>query len=339
MFFNISRYHIKRNPFRRFFLSTLLLLSLSLSFNGCQRPASREPVSAVGFYFDTVIQISIYDPQKQELLDSCMELAAHYENLFSATKEESDIWNINHSGGTPVTVSEDTLLLLQKALSYAELTDGLADPTIGSLSQLWNFGSDNQQLVPSDARIREALSHVDYRGVILQGNEVLLKDPDARMDLGFIAKGYIADRMKEYLCSQGVTSAQINLGGNIMVIGNKPGNLPFRIGIQKPFAPSGTALTTVELTNRGIVSSGSYERCFEKDGTLYHHILSPQTGYPIRSGLSQVSILSESCVDADALSTVCFLSGYEKAVSLLENFPDTQAVFVTEDGEILYYHF
>lgn len=325
---------------KKFFHCFVLFLSCILSISllsGCARQVT--PLSATGFYFDTVITITLYQPCEQELLDQCMELAEHYENLFSPNIEGSDIWRINHGNGNYVTVSEETLSLLSTAISYAKLSDGLVDPAIGALSSLWNFGSDNHQIVPSKEAINDALLHTGYTLIEIKEGGVRLSDVHASIDLGFIAKGYIGDRIREYLLSEGVTSATINLGGNVIALGQKPDNTPFKIGIQKPFEPSGTSALVLELSDKSVVSSGNYERYFIQNDTLYHHILSPQTGYPVDSGLSQVTIISDQSVDGDALSTLCFILGYEKAARLLTDYPEVQAVFITTDGQIIYYNF
>ena len=330
-----SAFQIKCSGLKCLILAAFLFPTILLS--GCGRQST--PVSDTGFYFDTVITITLYEEDNKSLLDECMALAGHYEALLSPTVEGSDVWKINANPGTFITVDKDTLSLLQEALSYAEVSDGMVTPSIGALSSLWNFGSDCPQMVPESQAIQNALAHIDYHSIEIQGSRVRLNDPEAVIDLGFIAKGFIADKMKEFLLSKGVTSALINLGGNLVAVGSKPDGTPFKIGIQKPFASSGTAALTLDLTDISVVSSGNYERYFEKDGRLYHHILSAETGYPVENELSQVTILSPDSTQADALSTLCFILGYEKAVRLLENYPDVQAVFITEDGQILYYHF
>lgn len=330
-----SVFQIKCSGLKCLILAAFLFPTILLS--GCGRQST--PVSDTGFYFDTVITITLYEEDSKSLLDECMALAGHYEALLSTTVEGSDVWKINANPGTFITVDKDTLSLLQEALSYAEVSDGMVTPSIGALSSLWNFGSDCPQMVPESQAIQNALAHIDYHSIEIQGSRVRLNDPEAVIDLGFIAKGFIADKMKEFLLSKGVTSALINLGGNLVAVGSKPDGTPFKIGIQKPFASSGTAALTLDLTDISVVSSGNYERYFEKDGRLYHHILSAETGYPVENELSQVTILSPDSTQADALSTLCFILGYEKAVRLLENYPDVQAVFITEDGQILYYHF
>lgn len=315
---------------KTYFLPGLLIFILLLA--GCH--VTQSPKSATGFYFNTVITVTIYDHPSEKLLNGCMELASHYEQLFSRTLEGSDIWRINHSGGSYVTVDSETLSLLNTALTYSRLSDGLVDPTIGSLSALWNFGEENQGNVPSDLAIQQALSHVNYRNILISGNQVALSDPDACIDLGFIAKGYIADRIKEYLVSEGIHSGIINLGGNVLAIGSRPSGESFQIGIQKPFDQTGAIVSSLSLTDKSMVSSGNYERYFEKDGTLYHHILSTSTGYPAKSGLSQVTIISSQSVDGDALSTLCFILGYEKGLEFIEGLENVDAVFITTDGTI-----
>lgn len=323
-------------------LSVLLTVILSAAFlllAGCSLSSgsafsSQDRQTRTGFYLNTVISVTIYGPASEDLLDGCMELAAYYENLLSRTMEGSDVWNINHSGGRPVTVHEETLRLLETALSYAEMSEGLVDPTIGTLSILWNMGEENQGIIPDGREIKQALSHVNYKNVRIDGSQVSLEDPECRLDLGFIAKGYIADRMREYLLSKGVTSAIINLGGNVSAIGCRPDKTPFRVGVQKPFAQTGDYSLVLEIEDLSVVSSGNYERYFEKDGVLYHHILSTRDGSPARTGLDSVTIICSRSVDGDALSTLCFLLGYEKGRALVESLDDTEAVFITEDGSV-----
>ncbi len=312
----------------------IILFSLTaLSMSACTRSA--EPVSRQGFYFDTVIRITLYDTADEALLDHCFALAETYENMLSKTKENSDVWKLNHAEGSMVELHEDTLTLLRAALSYAELTEGKVDPTIGSVNRLWDFTSPEAAALPDDAALAKALPHVDYRAVTIDGSLAALNDPYAELDLGFIAKGYIADCIKEYLVSQGVTSALINLGGNVLAIGSKPDGSPFKVGIQEPFAPAGTTAYTLPVTNQSVVSSGNYERYFEKDGQIYHHILDTETGYPVWNDLSEVTVLCASSMEGDALSTACFILGAEKGMALIESLPDTEAIFITSDGEIL----
>ena len=318
-------------------LSVLLLLTLFLpilSLAGCS--ADTSPVSQNGFYFDTIIQITVYSVKDASCLDGCFALAETYENMLSATVEGSDVWRINHSKGEPVTVSDDTISLLTTALTYAELSGGKIDPTIEPVSALWDFHTEDEPSVPSDTAIKEALSHVDYTAVTITGNTVTLEDPEAAIDLGFIAKGYIADRIKDYLVSNQVKSALINLGGNILVLGSKPDGSAYHIGIQEPFAEDGSAITTVSVRDKSLVSSGVYERYFYQDGVLYHHILDTSTGYPLNNNIAGVTILSDSSVVGDALSTTCYCLGLEAGMNLIESLDQVEALFITMDNELYY---
>lgn len=320
---------------KAYFLFCLILASLCPFFlTGCQRNAAE--TTKTGFYLNTVVSITLYDRSGEDpLFDEAMSLIGEYDSLLSKTAEGSDIYCINHADGSPVEVDARTAELLSIALSYASLSDGLVDPTIGTLSDLWSFGDTNEGIVPSREDIEEALSHIDYTKVKLSGNTVTLLDPKARLDLGFIAKGYIADKLKEFLTKNGVENGIINLGGNVLTIGTKPDGSDYHIGVQKPFAETGTALTTLTVRDRSLVSSGNYERYFEKDGILYHHILSTRDGYPVNSGLNGVTIISENSVDGDALSTLCFILGYEKGRKLIDSLPDTEAVFISDAGELI----
>lgn len=321
-------------------LTMILVLTFAI-LTGCAK--NSEPISRTGFYFDTVIQITLYDTVDETILDGCFALAEKYENLFSATKEGSDVWKINHAGGETVTVSEETVTLLTTATDYANATEGAIDPTIRPVSELWDFGSDGDPRVPEDAAIKTALSHVSYDHIRFgtapsdeTGEPVLrtvtLTDPKAAVDLGFIAKGYIADKMKEYLLSQGVASACISLGGNVLAIGEKPDGAPFRIGIQEPFAEDGTTIDTVEIRDTSVVTSGIYERCFYEDGVFYHHVLDTSTGYPVDNELASVTIICDSSTRADALSTSCLCLGLDKGRKFLDAEKDVAYLFITKDG-------
>lgn len=304
--------------------------------SGCASSSS-DPITKSGFYFNTVISITLYDSSKEQLLEDCFDLAQTYENYFSNTIPDSDISRINASGGTPVTVHEETADLLKTGLSYCELSGGKFDLTIGQLSDLWDFSTKalleeaTPSMIPSEEDIKAALATVDYHCIEIDGNEVTLTNPDARLDLGAIAKGYIADQMKTYLNENGVTSGYINLGGNVLVLGPKADGSAYKIGIQKPFDETGASIAAVEVRDETVVSSGVYERCFTVDGILYHHILDTSTGYPYQNGLLGVTIITKNSVDGDALSTTCFALGLSDGMALIESLPDTEAVFITDD--------
>lgn len=308
-----------------------ILLCIVCACSGCAKKT--EPITKTGFYFDTFITLTIYDSSQESLLDDCLSLADHYEQLFSATIEKSDVSRINQAKGEPVVVEDETIELIKKGLTYCDLSKGGFDLTIGNVSSLWNF-SQNDGALPDPDRLAAAVSTVDYKNIIIENNEVRLANPDSAIDLGGIAKGYIADRMKEYLKQNGVTEGSVNLGGNVLCIGPKSDGSPYRIGIQKPFDEQGTAAAVVEVTDETVVSSGIYERFITVDGKLYHHILNPADGYPYENDLLGVTIICQDSVDGDGLSTVCFSLGLEQGMELIERLPDTEAVFITKDNKL-----
>lgn len=334
---------MKSSNFKFVKIYSSFVLMASLLLCGCSRFSPSGPLTANGFYFDTSVSVSIYDaPSKEDgerILSECMSLAEYYENIFSKTVSTSDISQINSHTGEYVTVHEETIELLQAACSYAELSDGLVDPTIGAVSSLWDFHEQKHSDIPSEAALQKATSTVNYKNIHINGQQVMLSNPEASLDLGFIAKGFIADKIKTHLETQQIHSALIRLGGNILAVGQKPDGSDFRIGIQKPFSQTGTPLLTIGVHDLSVVSSGNYERYFIKDNLLYHHILSTETGLPVNSGLSQVTIISDRSVDGDAFSTYCFILGYENAATLLQQYPDIQAIFVFDDGTVSYVNF
>lgn len=287
--------------------------------------------------FDTVISITVYDKTDAKCLDEIADLCLFYDRLFSRTTAGSDIYNVNHAKGKETPVHPETVRLIEDALVYCEASDGLFDITIAPVKDLWDFTNPtNAGTPPAEEELREALKHVDYRLVQVdpKANTVTLTDPDAAIDLGAIAKGYIADRIKEKLLAAGVQHALIDLGGNILCVGGKKDHTAFTIGIKDPEEPA-ALITSVSVYDSGIVTSGTYERFFEYNGVTYHHILDPETGYPVKTDLTSASILSSSSEEGDALSTICILLGSEKASDLIRKRTDIQAIFVREDHSVL----
>ena len=305
---------------------------------------SQEPISATAIKLNTAVTVTIYDSNDKNLLTECMNLCDKYEKIFSRTASDSELYQLNHRELAPVErtentyqVSDDLAELVSEGLDYSELSKGAFDIAIEPLTSLWDFTAEDPQ-VPEDSLIQAALPKCDYHNISVDKdkNEITLKTDDTAIELGAIAKGYIADRLRDYLVSQNVKSAIINLGGNVLCIGEKPDNSAFKIGIQKPFADRSETIAVMDIKDKSVVSSGIYERCFEQNGTLYHHLLNPETGYPYDNGLIAVTIISDKSVDGDALSTTCFALGLEDGMKLAESLDDVQAFFVTSDYEIHY---
>ena len=289
--------------------------------------------SKTGTYFDTVIKVTVYDADKTYCIDECFQMADHYEKLFSRTIADSDVSRINCADGAYVSVDHDTLELIEYGLLYSRLSGGKFDITIGALSDLWNI-SENPGVIPAQAKINKALKTVNYRNVKIKGEQVALKKKGAKLDLGGIAKGYIADKMKAYLEQEGVTSAMINLGGNVLTLGGKPDGSNYQIGIQKPFDEMNQALASVEIKDQTVVSSGVYERYFKLNDQIYHHILDTKTGYPTENNLLGVTVICDHSVDGDGLSTTCFSLGLTEGLKLIESLEHTEAIFITDDYKL-----
>ena len=316
------------------YITLLLTFFILCSLLGCTSQKKDELIQVSGVYFDTVIQIQAWDADP-DVLENCKEMCQEYENKFSTEIPTSEIAQINSAHGKSVTVSDETIDILKTALYYCELSNGKFDITIAPVSKLWNFNSEHSGAIPSSEEISNALTHVGYQNIVLNGNTVTLLDPEAQIDLGGIAKGYIADRLKEYLLSMNVKHALINLGGNILAVGNRYDGQPFHIGIQKPFDKQNEPITQLEITDQSVVSSGNYERYFKVDDTIYHHILDTSTGYPCQNDLYQVTIISDNSVDGDALSTTCYALGYKEASKLIKQLDNVKAIFITSDYQLL----
>lgn len=263
----MNRVSYKRG-FRLILLFTAFFL-VSQSFAACKNPSSEKPgnngsnqqVSKTSFFLNTVVTITLYGTEDDSLIEECFALCNEYEKTLSRTLRGSEIYDLNHR--TKDTVSDETLALIKTGLTYSVLSHGAFDITIGACSSLWDFTAQSPA-VPDQKSLSEALTHVGYEKLSLDQNRISFSDDQTLIDLGAIAKGYIADRIKDFLAENGVTSALIDLGGNVLCIGSKPDGSPFRIGIQKPFDPQGTPMVVVPVSGWSVVTSGIYERYFEK---------------------------------------------------------------------------
>lgn len=331
-------------------LVSALIAALILSACGDSATESAEPLQKDEYLLDTICSVSIYtiENEKGETLsaadaedeanaaiggafDVCREL----ESRLSRTREDSDISRINAAGGEWTEVDSDTAELIRKGIEYSKLSDGDFDISIGGVTGLWDFhASEADQKLPDENELEEAASHVDYNKIEIDGSRVRLADPAAEIDLGAIAKGYIGDMMCDALEDAGVRSGIINLGGNVICIGAKSDTDDFVIGIETPFSDRTEITAKVNAADETLVTSGIYERKIEVDAKIYHHILSAETGYPVDSDLSSVTLIAPKgrSAEIDALSTICLIKGYEEGLELIDQLPDIEAVFILEDG-------
>ena len=313
-----------------------LFLLLVLSLASCKPAVKKE--SRTVFALGTVCSIQVFTEKSQteveSILQTCTRRLEELERHLSANAEFSTLIDINKAAGvSAVNVPADIYPLFERAMFFAEKTDGAFNPAIGGVVKLWNIGFENARK-PEDQDIQEALSLTDYKDVQLPGTAVFLKKEGMKLDLGAIAKGFAADEITRIVKQAGIMHAVIDIGGTIAAVGVRPDGQRWNIGIRDPRIRQGQPIISAPIENRSISTSGSYERYFEQDGVRYHHIIDPATGYPVRNNLIAVSVFSNSATDADALSTACFVLGYEKAVKLLAELPDTEALFIFEDNSV-----
>lgn len=258
------------------------------------------------------------------ILAAAFEKCADYERLLSKTVSGSDTERLNRSPEETVGISEDTRRLLERSVYYGDLSGGKFDITVCSVEELWDF---ENQIVPSRDEIAEALKSVDYNSIEITESGACLNGK--KIDLGGIAKGYIADKAAEFLAEKGAESAVVNLGGDLKIFGRERD-----VRLQKPFEAGYAA--TLRISNRAVVTSGTYERCFEKEGVNYHHIIDPATGFSAETDLASATVICENAVDGDALATICILLGKNAAERLIEQTADTEAVFIDINGGLSY---
>ena len=301
-----------------------LLCAALVTAAGCTSAPQKN--TAVGFHMDTVITLTGYCDE--ELLREAIGLCAEYEKLLSRTLQGSDIWNVNHAKGEAVSVSDDTIRVLELALEVCGKSGGALDITIAPAVDLWDFKS-GETVIPAKDDIAAAMEQVDYTKVFLDGNTVRVPE-GMQIDLGAVAKGYIADRVAQFLSDKGVESATLNFGGNVIAMGSKPDGSGWNIGIQDPAAPTGDSAAVLSVQGLSVVTSGVYQRGFDLDGVRYHHILDSETGYPVQNGVASVTIISSESALGDALSTACFAMGGD-GLSFAESM-GAEAVIIYSDG-------
>lgn len=319
-------------------ITTVIILAL-IAFSIYRAQSVSKTASSVNktnYLMGTIVNLTIYDPPKDYLFSESFKIIEDIESKMSLNIDESEVNKINSSPGVPVTVSSETMDVIDRGLYYSEISNGKFDITSGGLVELWDIGGENAR-VPSEEEIASVLPSIDYESVVLDrdANTVTLLKPGATLDLGGIAKGYAADAVSEYLESEGVEKAIVDIGGNLFLIGTNEEDSLWKVGIKNPFSESRNDYVGVlEASESSVVTSGVYERFLESDGVKYHHILDPDTGYPSDNEIMGVSIICEKSIDADGLSTSVFLLGLEDGLDLVESLDGVEAIFVTKSKEI-----
>ena len=301
---------------KKVFLPLLIAIILLTAVFLVQSSEKRQTLHT--YAFDTVINITA--PKKvaalsNKALDRCMK----YEDVFSRTSSKSELFAIN--AGKKTTLSEDMKKVLDFSLSFSSLTDGAFDISVAPLTSLWNI--KERTVPPTKEEIESILPLIGYEEITLSPFSL----GGRQLDLGAIAKGYVADALIKFFKENNAEDVIIDLGGNVALLGE------FRVGIRSPFNP-GELFARITLKDKSAVTSGAYQRYFDYEGKRYHHILDPRTGECANSPFASVTVISPSSMHADALSTAIYILG-EEGLSLCSNFPDTDALLITQDGEVI----
>ena len=339
----------KRKPNR--WLRLLALVMVCLLLTGCTggKDASEQPglipaaqaeetpdpnkkTTGVGFYFDTVVNLTLWGAP-EGLINEVWEACTRYENLLSKTIPGSDVSRINQAAGQTVTVDPETWDILRRAKEINALTGGAFSITIAPVTALWSFTGVTTNTVPTDAARLQAVTRVDDQKIVLGDKNTVTLPAGMQIDLGGIAKGYIADKVAE-LIREKAYAGIINLGGNVYTVGRKPDGSRFSVGITDPEATF-TYKGVIYTEGCTVVTSGTYERGFDFGGVRYHHILDPQTGWPVQSDLVSATFVMDSSMTADALATACIVIGSDKSLELATS-QGLDAVFIKKDGTMLF---
>ena len=267
-------------------------------------------------------------------MNEAMAECQKYNDLLSKTVPGSDVWRVNHADGATVTVSEKTMEILKTAQEVSEASSGAFNIAVGPAVALWHF-TNGTAVLPGEDELAAAIARADCTRIRLEGNTVTVP-PELQIDLGGIAKGYIADQIADYLRERGVKNAMLNFGGNVVTVGSKPDGTPWKVGLQNPLGKrSKDFWAFVESQDSTVVTSGIYERGFELNGKWYHHILDPQTGWPVQNDMLTVTACAKSSLLADALTTAMFVMGPAEGAKLAGIF-GIHVVFLEKGNRVTY---
>lgn len=317
---------------RKVVLLVCLLMALT-AFTACHMTNSfrqNVPETQTQFFaMNTYISLTAYGEEGEAALSGAEEQVRKLENLWSVTKEESEIYKLNHSGGERISVSPETAELISYALNMAEQTDGALEPTIYPILCAWGF-TTKEHRVPSAEEIEQLSEYVGYEKVVRDGNEIEIPE-GVQIDMGAVAKGYIGDLVIQQLKEQGISSAMLSLGGNIQLIGKKPDGSLWRVGLRDPFGQG--SFGVLEVFDCAVITSGGYQNNFtDEAGNIYHHIIDPATGKPAENGLASVTVTGSEGKMCDALSTALFVMGTERAVRYWQEHEGFEMVLVDTNG-------
>ena len=297
-----------------------------------ETPDPNKKTTGIGFYFDTVVSLSLWGAP-EGLMDEIWAACARYEQLLSKTIDASDVSRINNAMGQTVTVNPETWEILRRAKEISAQTGGAFSITIAPVTALWSFTDTVTNMVPTDEARLKMLPLVDDQKIALGENNTVTLPAGMEIDLGGIAKGYIADKVADIIREKAYAGI-VSLGGNVYTVGKKPDGSAFSVGIKDPHNPA--ASKAIIYTGDGtVVTSGTYERGFSFGGERFHHILDPKTGWPSQSDLVSATFVMDSSMTADALATACIVIGSEKSLALAKEL-QLDAMFIDKDGQAFF---
>jgi thiamine biosynthesis lipoprotein len=321
---------------KRVFVTILVVIAF---LTACRKQALVKPVERTGFLMDTVVHISVYDAAVSEdgvqsAIDKCFQEMSRLEGMMSIHVDTSEIAEIVRGADKDsVAVSPETFTVLRRAIEVFDASGGAFDVTIGAVKDLWAFDAPNPKVPDPDA-IRRLVQHVGSRKIVLHSGKAFLNDPNVRIDLGGIAKGYIVDRAVQVLRGAKIRAGILQAGGDMVVFGKRPGRKFWRIGVKHPRnsnVENGLIGLIETEGEKGISTSGDYERYFMVGGKRYHHILNPKTGYPATRCIS-VTIVAPNAIVSDAFSTAVFVLGPKKGMELIERLPELEGIIISEEN-------
>jgi len=325
------------------FMRRIKIITIIFMFilTGCSTTPEYQNKKESHFLIGTIVTLNLYHEDEQVLNQTMAEIVEHVkasEQIFSRRIETSELYQLNNSKLTESKVSEDLYYLIKQSLYYNTFSSGYFDVTMLPVIELWGIDTDNPKL-PAPDDIISALTHVGSEGIHLSSDKdtpymITYDTPGIQIDLGGIAKGYITDEIVKILIKNDIPFGIIDLGGNLYVHGKKNGSEDWTLGIRDPEGSATDLLGKVTLNNKSLVTSGGYERFFEFNGSRYHHILDPFTGYPVESGLKSVSIISDSSIDCDALSTAIFAMGLTDGLAAINALENTECIIVTNENKV-----
>ena len=310
---------------RKIFFAASILICLLIC--GCSQNNMNEYTENI-FAMDTVMDLKIYSENDESLSEAKAEIR-RIDALFDRGNENSDIYKINKNKSADI--SAETADVIRAALSISDRTGGAFDITVAPVMDLWGFYG-NEFNVPSDDELQSTLEGVGYEKIRLDNTNISIPE-NTGIDLGGIGKGYTSDRIAALLKNNGVKSAIISLGGNVHAIGKRNDGSEWTVGITDPHNKS-QLIGKLKISDKAVITSGAYQRYFEQDGITYHHIIDTTTGKSADSGLASVTVIADSGMTADGLSTALFVMGLDKAIELWRNSEDFDAVFVDDSGMI-----